>query len=91
MTRKTAFLEGCSWFKFNNFGLALGTNLTFYASVAEGLKLKVRKFLGLIPTFAEVIGEKLVGGFFGPLILHRVKILDNQWQKHLKKNQFMEK
>ena len=30
----------------------------FYISVAKGLKLK--KILGLIPTFAEVTGEKLV-------------------------------
>ena len=36
--------------------------LTFYTSVAKGLKLKVRKSWGLIPTFAEVTGEKLVGG-----------------------------
>ena len=28
------------------------------------LKLKVRKFLGLIPTLVEVTEEKLVGGFF---------------------------
>ena len=28
--------------------------------VAKGLKLKVRKFWGLTPTFAEVTGEKLV-------------------------------
>ena len=28
------------------------------------LKLKVRKFWGLIPTFVEVTGEKLVGGSF---------------------------
>ena len=46
MTRKTTFFEGWSWFKFNNLGLALGTNLKFYTSVAKGLKLKVRKFLG---------------------------------------------
>ena len=62
LTRKTAFFERWSWFKFNNLGLALGTNLTFYTSLAKGLKLKVKKFLGLIPTFAEVTGEKLVGG-----------------------------
>ena len=62
MSRKTAFFEGCSCFKFNNLGLTLGTNLKFYTSVAKGLKLKVRKFLGLIPTFVEVTGEKLVGG-----------------------------
>ena len=62
LTRKTAFFEGWSWFKLNNLGLALGTNLKFYTSVAKGLKLKVRKFLGPIPTFVEVTGGKLVGG-----------------------------
>ena len=49
-------------------------NLKFYTSVEKGLKLKARKFLGLILTFAEVTGEKLVGG--GPLcspILNRAK------------------
>ena len=65
LTRKTAFLEGCSWFKFNSLGLALGTNLKFYTSVAKELKLKVRRFWGLIPTFVEITGEKLVRG--GPL------------------------
>ena len=34
----------CSWFKFNNLGLALGMSLTFYTSLEKGLKLKVRKF-----------------------------------------------
>ena len=62
LTRKTAFFEGWPWFKFNNLGLALGTNLTFYTSMAKGLKLKVRNFWMLIPTFAEVTEEKLVGG-----------------------------
>ena len=38
--------------------------LTFYASVAKWLKLKVRKIWKLIPTFEEVKGEKLVVGFF---------------------------
>ena len=45
-----------------NLGLALGTNLQFYTSLSKGLKLKVRRFFGLIPTFVEVTGEKLVGG-----------------------------
>ena len=37
--------------------------LKFYKSVATGLKLKVRKFWGLIPKFVEVIGENgEVGG-----------------------------
>ena len=50
----------------NNLGLVLGTNVKFYISVAKGLKLKVKKFLGLILTFVEVTGEKLVGGLFAP-------------------------
>ena len=60
----------------NNFGLALGTNLKFYISVTKGLKLKVRKFSGLIPTFVEVTGEKLVGGGLLPPILNRVKVFN---------------
>ena len=60
--------------KFDNLGLALGTNLKFYTNVAKELKLKVRKFCGLIPMFVEVTGEKLVGGSFSPPpILDRVK------------------
>ena len=38
--------------------------LKFYSSVAKGLKLKVKKFWGLIRTFVEIRGEKLVGGLF---------------------------
>ena len=76
LARKTAFFEEWSWFKFNNFGLALDTNLKFYNSMAKGLKLKIRKFWGLIPMFVEVTGEKLVGGdLFGHPILNRVKLL----------------
>ena len=82
LTRKTAFFEGWSSFKLNNLGLALGTNLKFYTSVEKGLNLKVRKFWGLIPTFVEVTGKKVVGerGLFcrpppSP-ILNRVKV---QW------------
>ena len=67
LNRKTAFLEWCSWFSFNNWGLALGTNLKFYTSVAKGLKLKVRMFWGQISTFLEVTGGKLaVGAFLAP-------------------------
>ena len=61
---KPFFFKGWSWFKFNNLGLALATNLKLYSSLSKGLKLKVRKFLGLIPTFVEVTGEKLVGEAF---------------------------
>ena len=49
---------GWSWFKFNNLGLTLGMALKFQASMAKGLKLKVRKFCGLIHTLLEVTGEK---------------------------------
>ena len=67
LTRKTAFFEGWSWFKFNNLGLVLGPKLKIYTSLAKGLKLKVRKFWGLIHTFVEVTVEELVGGIFAPL------------------------
>ena len=60
--------------KFNNLELTLGMVLTFYISVAKGLKLKVRELWGLIPTFVEVTVEKLVGGLSGPSILNRVKL-----------------
>ena len=72
LTRRT----GWSWFKFNNLGLALGTNLKHYTSVAKGLKLKVRKFGSLIPTFVEVTGKKTGRGTFLPPILNRVNIKD---------------
>ena len=64
--QKNQFFEGCCLFKFNNLGLALGMTLKFYTIVSKGLKLKVRKFWGLFPTFVEVRGEKLVGGPFRP-------------------------
>ena len=64
LTRETVFFEGWSLFKFNNLRLALGANLKFCTSVTKGLKIKVRKFWGLIHTFVEVTGEKLVVGPF---------------------------
>ena len=76
MTRKIAFFEGWSWFKFNKLGLTLGTNVKFCISVAKGLKLKVRNILGVTLTFVEITGKKLVEGAFllpPPSILNRVK------------------
>ena len=64
--QKSRFFEEWSWFKFNNLGLALGTNVKFYTSVAKGLKVKVRKFGGLIHSLVEVTGKKLVGEPFCP-------------------------
>ena len=54
-------------------GLSLGIALKFHTNVARGLKLKVRKFWRLIPTFVEVVGEKMAGSFSSPTpILNRV-------------------
>ena len=50
-------------------GLALDIALKFYTSVAKGSKLKVRKFWGLVRTFVEVIGEKLVRGLFAAKVV----------------------
>ena len=59
-------------------GLELGMALKFYTSLEKKLKLKVRKFCGLIRMFEEVTGEKLVWRNFLPPspthILNRVKI-----------------
>ena len=44
MIRKTNFFEGCSWFKSNNLGLALGIILKLYTGMAKWLKPKVRNF-----------------------------------------------
>ena len=57
MSQKCRFFEGWSWFKFTSLGLVLGTKLKFCTSVTKELKLKVRKFWSLIPTFAEVKGK----------------------------------
>ena len=67
MTRKTAFFEEWSWFKFDNLRLEIGTNVKLYTNVVvKELKLIVIKFWVLIPTFLDFTGEKLVrwGGPF---------------------------
>ena len=68
MTRKKTFFEDWPWFKFNNFELTLEMIFEFYTSVERVLKLKVRRFWGLSPTFVEVTGETLVGGLFTPTL-----------------------
>ena len=45
---------------FNSLGITLDMRLKFYISVAKGLKLKVRKFWGIIPAFVEVTGGKML-------------------------------
>ena len=56
------FCKHRSVFNFNNFRLALGMVLKFYSSITKGLKLKIKKSAGLILTFREVKGGKLVWG-----------------------------
>ena len=60
--------------KSNYLRLVLGMALKFFSSVVKELKLKVRKFCGLIPTFREVTRGKLVGGRFALATLNRVKL-----------------
>ena len=49
--------------------------LKFYASVAKGSKLRVRRFRGLIPTFVEVTGgETGRRDFLIHPILNRIKL-----------------
>ena len=50
-----------SQFKFNNLGVALDLALKFYISLAKGLRIKLKTFSLLIPTFLEVSVDKLVG------------------------------
>ena len=59
---------------FSNLGLALGMALKIYTRVTKLLKLKIGLFWGLISTFVEVTGKKLVGGHFPPpYIENRIK------------------
>ena len=53
--------------------LVLGMGLRFYTSVTKGLKLKVAKFWGLLPTIVEVAGKKLVKEAFLLPHLNRIK------------------
>ena len=54
---------------FGHFVKLALEGLKFYNNVAKGLKLKVRQFWELIPTFVEVTWEKQIGRsyqFFPP-------------------------
>ena len=61
--------------QIQHLGLTLDMTLIIYTRVGKGLEFKVRKFSGVIRTFAEVIGEKLIS-LFPSLVLNRVKILN---------------
>ena len=45
---------------FNNLGVALGNCLEILNQCGKRLKLEVRKFRSIIPTFVEINGEKLL-------------------------------
>ena len=66
--QNNTLFERWFWFSFSNLGLALRMTLKLYNrlatlnflnSVAKGVKLKVRKFWELTPTFAEFTVKKL--------------------------------
>ena len=73
------------WPKFGNSSIslreALGMTLKFYTSAAKELKLKVRKFCGLSPTFVEVTWEKLVWGRFLHPFPHALPHFILKWVK----------
>ena len=49
--------------------------LKFYASVTKELKLKIGKFLGVVPTFIKVTWKKWYGGWGGE-VLHFATVLE---------------
>ena len=51
--------------------------------MAKGLKLKVAKYCGLIPTFVEVTEEKVVGWLFWPPHPEKCYILPEMWLPNL--------
>ena len=62
LTRKTTFFDEWSWFKFSI--IWDGHNnlvLRSYTNASKMLKLKVKKFWRLNPTFVELAGEKMIG------------------------------
>ena len=64
LTRKTT-----SWFKLNNLGLVLGTNLKFYTSVAKRVQTKSQKLLGANYHVCRSYRGKTGRGAFLPLPL----------------------
>ena len=80
--QKKQFLVECFWFKFNNLELTQSMALKFYISVEKELKLKVRKFWALIPTFVEVTGNKLEGWVLIMSFIGHISLLTwNIWNK----------
>ena len=61
--RNKKISNGLLCVKINHLGLILGTALTFDSHVVKELELKVRTSWRIIPTFEEVVSEKLIGFF----------------------------
>ena len=74
MTRKNTFLRG-SLGQVRQFGNDTMYGLDILHQCGKRVKTKSQKVLGLICTFLEFIGEKLVGFFLPPTILNRVNAL----------------
>ena len=79
--KKNRFFVGWSWFKFNNLGLALVTNLKFYTSLAKGLKQSQKVFWANSYVCRSYSGKTGRGAFLPPfpppptpLILNRDEI-----------------
>ena len=72
--------EGCSWFKFNNLGLALGMALKFYTNVTKNLT--VGKFRGTNSYVCRSYMGKTGRRLFCPSLPHpipkRVKVKRDQ-------------
>ena len=98
MTRKTAFFEELLWFKFNNLGLALGTNLKCYTILhqcGKTVKTKTQKVLGANSYVCRSYRGKTGKGTFlpPPSILKKVKVNKEnyckEWKKSVKHNDWI--
>ena len=80
LTKKAAFFEWLSWFRFNNLGLTLGMNLKFYTRVAKGSKLKVRKYLWLIRACILVCVDSVDNLSNKPQTNKSIMVFPRKWQ-----------
>ena len=80
-------------FKFNNLWLVLFLALKFCINVAKGLKLKVRKFLGLVFTFRgkTLTGEGVLCFFPSPswIGLRAKKRIKRFWMSNIRGNKYI--
>ena len=68
MTTKIAFFEGCSSFKFDNLGLALGINLKLCNNIEKRVKTKSQEVLEATSYVCRSYrGKTGRGGLFAPL------------------------